>query len=322
MKVRRVTFGHRVTYGFVRSGIALASLLPERLAYGLAGWLGRCFFRFAPERRELALRMLRYAYPGRPEVELLRLARTATGNLFKVGVDLVMATRWIRRGRIRERIDFGEAPAILQRERAALGLTGHLGSWEMAGLAIAALGRETHAIAREFKNPLIQRFLVASRSRAGLNVHPRRGGIRAVAMALKRGQVCLQVVDQNQRLRGVFVPFFGQLASTERAAGRLALRLRVPIYVGAAVRVGRGFRFRLVLGERIECAPSGDLEADVQTVMTQVNRALERLVLAWPEQYLWIHDRYRTRPPADTAAPSASDMRDRNDPRNGERTPA
>jgi KDO2-lipid IV(A) lauroyltransferase len=308
MKQRPVTLAHRVVYVCARAGIALANLLPEPLAYGLAGSLGRLFLRFAPRRRALALATLRRAFPGRPDAELLAIARRATGNLFQVGVDLVRATRWIRRGRLHERIDFGQAPAILAREPGGvLGLTGHLGSWEIAGLAVAALGRETHAIAREFKNPLIQRFLVRSRSAIGLNVHPRRGGIRAVALALRSGKVCLQVVDQNQRLRGVFVPFFGELASTERSAARLALRLRKPIYVGAAVRSGRGFRFRVVLADRIELAPSGDLDADVAAVMTQVNRALERLILAWPEQYLWIHDRYRTRP----RAPEPNDPRAR-----------
>ena len=299
MRQRPVTFGHRAVYLLARGGIALANLLPEPLAYGLAGTLGRLFLRFAPRRRALALTMLRRAFPGRADAELLAIARRATGNLFQVGVDLVRATRWIRSGRLRERIDFGDAPAILEREPGGvLGLTGHLGSWEIAGLSVATLGRETHAIAREFKNPLIQRFLVRSRSAIGLNVHPRRGGIRAVAFALRRGHVCLQVVDQNQRLRGVFVPFFGELASTERSAARLALRMKAPIYVGAAVRSGRGFRFRVVLGERIAITPTGDVDADVAAVMTQVNRALERLILAWPEQYLWIHDRYRTRPPA------------------------
>ena len=112
------------------------------------------------------------------------------------------------------------------------------------------------------------------------------------------GGVGLQVVDQNQRLRGVFAPFFGRIASCERAAVSLALRRGYPIVVGAALRRGCGFRFDLVAAEPFSPQKTGDKQRDLLQAVSEVNRRLEQLIRRAPEQYLWIHDRYRTQPEA------------------------
>jgi len=129
-----------------------------------------------------------------------------------------------------------------------------------------------------------------------LFVHPKRGGIRSLVRALERGHVGMQVADQHQRLRGVWVPFFGQLASTERSAAVLSLRHGYPIVVGCSVRVGGGFRFKCEMLPPFTVTPTGDHEADIKRVATEVNRRFEQLILAHPEQYLWIHRRYREVP--------------------------
>jgi KDO2-lipid IV(A) lauroyltransferase len=106
------------------------------------------------------------------------------------------------------------------------------------------------------------------------------------------------VVDQNQRLRGVFAPFFGEIASCERGAVTLALRRGYPIIVGVALRIGRGFRFELVTADPFVLEHTGDKQKDLYAGVVRVNQAIEGLVRRAPEQYLWIHDRYRTQPVA------------------------
>jgi KDO2-lipid IV(A) lauroyltransferase len=155
---------------------------------------------------------------------------------------------------------------------------------------------------------------VANRERGGLVIHPRRGGVRDLARALAAGEVGLQAVDQNQRLRGVFVPFFGELASCERAAVSLALRFGYPIVVGAALRVGGGFRFRFVLHGPFRLNVTGDRAADLRAGVLRVNQEIERLVRMAPDQYLWIHDRYRTQPkPGDVVVDAAGADEDADD---------
>lgn len=308
----RVTLRHRVEYAVARSALFVVNLLPERLAYALVGGVGRLFFRCSKRRQRIALRILRNAYPGRPDAELLRLGRISTGNVFKVSLDMLRVIPLLQKGRFLDCVDTSE----WRREGLRppfLGLTAHLGSWEAAGLAFGLVFGESHVVGRIQKNPLLQAFIERSRGLGNLYVHPRRGGIRGLVRALNEGHVGMQVVDQNQRLRGIFVPFFGELASTERAAATLALRHGYPIVVGTALRVGGGLRFRMQTCEPFVVEPTGDREADIKRVVVEVNRRLEHLILSAPEQYLWIHDRYRTRPDpaaADGANPEAPEHDD------------
>lgn len=291
----RIRWRHRLEYAAFRAVIAVANALPEAIAYGCVAAMGRLFFRLSERRQRIALRMLRNAYPNRDDADLLRLGRVATGNIFKVGLDM-MRLGSVDLARDRERFDFREFEQKLPAP-PFLGVTCHLGSWEVAAVGMARVAGSADVVVQTFKNPLVQGFLERTRGRAGLRLHPRRGGIRGLARALAQGGVGLQAVDQNQRLRGLFVPFFGELASTERAAATLALRKGYPIVVGATVRVGSGFRFRGLVRDVLNVGPSVDRERDVERLVRTINARLEELVLQYPEQYLWIHDRYRTRPP-------------------------
>ena len=289
----KVRLHHWLVYLLGRAAIGLAARLPQGLGYGTAALLGRLFFRCSRRRRRCALRFLRFAFPERTDADLLCLGRTATGNVFKVPLDMARLTRLLARGGdIREVVDVSALDGLLP-EKPYMALTAHLGSWEVAAVTMAQLSQEGHGVARVFKNPLLQRWILANRQRGGLHVHPRRGGIRDLAVAVARGAVGLQVVDQHQRLRGVVAPFFGQPASCERAAASLALRHGYPIVVGYAQRVGQGFRFRMVSHPPFVPLQTGDRMADLQQVVSEVNRRLEQQIRGCPEQYLWIHDRYR-----------------------------
>jgi KDO2-lipid IV(A) lauroyltransferase len=307
MKVR---LRDRLVYVAARGAIGAAALVPQWLGYGCASLLGRLFFLCDRRRRGYALRFLRQAYPDRSERELLRIGSRATGNLFKVPIDMARLTRLLARGGdLRTVLDYGDAGRKLATLTPPfLGLTAHLGNWEVAAIGVAQHAGGAHGIARVSKNPLLQAWILGNRERGGLTIHPRRGGVRELAKALARGNVGLQVVDQNQRLRGVYAPFFGKLASCERAAASLALRRGLPIIVGAAIRRGHGFRFELIASEPFRLDSTGDRPRDLRAGVERINGAIEALVRQAPEQYLWIHDRYRTQPaPGEVESADAGD---------------
>ncbi|MCA8965580.1 MAG: hypothetical protein KDC48_11895 [Planctomycetes bacterium] len=299
MSERPVRFHHRLVYWAARLAIGFAARVPEALGYALADGLGRLWFRVDRRRRGFALRFLKNAFPDRPERELLQIGRRATGNLFMVPLDMARLTRLLARGGdLREVVDTSDADRQLDQLRAPyLALTAHLGSWEVAAVAMAQRAGRAHGIARLMKNPLLNRWILDNRERGGLVIHPRRGGFRDLARAVADGGVGMQVVDQNQRLRGVFAPFFGRIASCERAAASLALRHDYPMAVGAVLRVGSGFRFRMVLPAPFRLTRTGDRRRDLYQAVCEINRRVEELIRLAPEQYLWIHDRYRTQPP-------------------------
>jgi Kdo2-lipid IVA lauroyltransferase/acyltransferase len=309
MKVR---FVDRLVYWLARVAIGAAARVPEAIGYGLADGLGRLWFRFDGRRRRYALRFLRNAYPAWSDRQRLRVAARATGSLFMVPLDMARLTRLLARGgSVFEVVDDTQARAALDAVSPPfLGLTAHLGSWEVAAVTMAQAFGHAHGVARVSKNPLLQQWILHNRESGGLTIHPRRGGVRGLAEAVAKGGVGLQVVDQNQRLRGVFAPFFGEVASCERAAASLALRHGYPIVVGAALRRGRRFRFDFVAMPPFTLERTDDKAADLRAAVTRINASLEEMIRMRPEQYLWIHDRYRTQPEpggAGTAAAEAGD---------------
>jgi len=299
----KVRISDHLVYWMARAAIGTAARVPQWLGYTLADWLGRLFFRCDRRRRGYALRMLHNAFPQLSERELLRIGSRATGNLFKVPLDMARLTRLLARGgRLETVIDYGQARQHFSIARPWVGLSAHLGNWEVGAVGVAQLVGKAHGMGRIARNPLLERWIVRNRSRGGLTIHPRRGGIRDLAKALEDGHVGLMVVDQNQRLRGVFAPFFGEIASCERGAVTLALRRGYRIVVAVALRRGRGFRFEMASAEPFVLERTGDKQKDLHAAVVRVNQTIEQLVRRAPEQYLWIHDRYRTQPPAGPAA--------------------
>jgi KDO2-lipid IV(A) lauroyltransferase len=295
VKVRLID---RVVYVLAATAITVAAYVPQWLAYGFAAGLGRLYFRLDRRRQRYALEFLRQAFPDRGDRELLRIGRVATGNLCKVPIDMARLTRLLAKGGdLRSVVETTEARAGLAATPPVIGLTPHLGNWEVAAVAMAQHFGGGHCVARVAKNPLLHDWISENRLRGGLTMHPRRGGIRGLARALEKGALGLQAVDQNQRLRGVFAPFFGRIASCERAAVSLALRNDYPVIVGAVLRVGGGFRFRMVMSAPFRFERTGDKAKDLYAAICRVNGHLEALIRSAPEQYIWIHDRYRTQPP-------------------------
>lgn len=298
----KLQFPKTLAYYAARAAIGIAVRLPERVAYGLFGLAARAFFFCARSRRRVALRTLRNAFPDLDDRARLRYARLGTVSAFKVVLDWMYTLRYGARGRdLREFIDISGVEAV-RPDGGFLAVTGHLGSWEMGAAGMALLDGEVHVIGRALKNPKMRRFVEANRRAAGLFVHPRRGGVRPVARALREGKIVLMAVDQNQRQRGVFVPFFGELAATERSTVTLAMRYQIPVVVGRMERIGPGFRFKIVVDPPYTI-PGTATDEEVADAAAEVNRRLERHILACPEQYLWIHNRYKTRPGPDSPAP-------------------
>lgn len=297
VKAKQVRLSHRVVYWVARAVIGVAARVPQWLGYRAAAWLGRLWFRLDKRRRRYALRFLRNAYPELSEREHLRLGSSATANLFMVPLDMARLTRLLARGgSLEEVVDYSRAPCLAEVKPPFLGLSAHLGSWEVGACAVAQRVGGAHGIARVSRNPLLNDWLLRNRANGGLIIHPRRGGFRDLARAVEGGSVGLQVVDQNQRLRGVFVPFFGELASTERAAASLALRRGYPIVIGTALRRGYRFRFDLIINGPFHLQRTGNKQEDLLAAVKRINQELERLIREGPDQYLWIHDRYRTQP--------------------------
>lgn len=183
-------------------------------------------------------------------------------------------------------------------------VSGHLGNWEIGAAALAARSIPIDVIAVRQKNPLFDRDLVTSRRALGVGVIVRGDAAQAAFESLRSGRVVATAADQNVRRRGVFVEFFGRLAATPKGPALFALRTGAPIFLGIALRhPGRRGSYRAVF-TRVPTVGDHGGKRGVQSLTERYTALIESHVRKAPEQYLWQHRRWKTRPPKTEAAES------------------
>lgn len=307
-KKKRNPFLDRVGYGCLRALLFVMAYTPEWIVYPALDGLGRLYMRMSKRRLGISVRNLTQAFgDSKSPDEIRRMAIRACGaNLMVVG-DLARIPRMLRSGKHDARFDMSQLDDERARMRADSGpiiCTPHLGSWEVAAIFFGRECRGAHIIARPLANPLVQDWIFRSRARLGLHVHPRRGGVRKLVAALREGKAIGLLPDQNQRIRGLFVEFFGRLASCDRSAAKLSQMSGAPIQSIAACRLGRRYRFVLHMAEPFRCQPG---EEGLVEGTRRLQATVEEMIRRAPEQYLWSHDRYRTRPPEERAGERAEE---------------
>lgn len=299
---RRPSAKHRVEYAAFSVIRGVVRVLPEALALGLGealGWTVGVVFRL---RRGVVDGNLRRAFPERDRRWRSRVARGSYRHLGREAVAMFRLggrTRdWVLQATSVEGLD--PLLASVEEGRGGIVVTGHLGSWEMGGAAIAVRGAPVDAVALVQGNPLFERDLVETRRRLGMEVVRRGDASRAVLRSLRRGRVPALVADQNARQAPLFVDFFGSAAATFRGPALFALRTGAPLFVGICTRSSRHpQRYRVVLQE-VSVERSGDLDADVEALTQAHVGVLEEWVARFPEQYFWQHKRWKTRPASET----------------------
>ncbi|HZA50168.1 MAG TPA: lysophospholipid acyltransferase family protein, partial [Myxococcaceae bacterium] len=179
--------------------------------------------------------------------------------------------------------------------KGVLVATAHFGSWELLGTALARQGLPLHAVVRPLRGALNE-WIVQARLESGLRLIPSRGAIRGMLRALSDGGVVCMLLDQVMPLgKGVFVPFFGRPASTSPGLSAAARRTGVPVMVAASIRDGDVLRIH-VEGP-FPVPHTDDVDADIRAHTAEITAALERLIRQHPEQWLWLHRRWKVQPP-------------------------
>jgi Kdo2-lipid IVA lauroyltransferase/acyltransferase len=292
------------------AGILLVELcarsLPPAAVPAVAGGLGALWHLADPGRRGVVAENLRIAFGDRlAPRERARLERAAFSALLQVFLEVLMLPRLLRRPRDLERRvrlhgDWRALWADACAHRGGLLVTGHLGNWELGGRCLGLYGVPARAVMRSFGNPLVDRHVVALRG-GPASVIPKRGAVSAVRSTLRGGGWVGLLADQNAGRSGVFTPFFGLPASTHPLPAVLALRLRVPLYVAACLRrAGAPFCFDVHV-RRLDAGPVEGPVTDerVDALVARMTATIEEWVRGAPDQYNWLHRRWKSRPPGE-----------------------
>lgn len=265
-----------------------------------AAALGSVYHRLSPRRAGRARQNVAAAFPEWPEARIRQVAEASVQNMFQLFLVESVAMPQLLNPRSWPRyVRFGDVAPIMRlllSGKPALFITGHCGNWELLGFVLALLGFPMTALARPIDNPWVDRWLLTMREARGLRVLTKWGAVNEVQRLIEQGQRVGFIADQNAGEDGLFVPFFGRLASSYKSIGLLAQRYRLPVVVGLARRDQGVFRYSL---ESVDIFGPDDWEPQPDPlfyITARFNRGIETAVRAAPEQYLWLHRRWKSRP--------------------------
>lgn len=268
--------------------------------------IGRLAYRFAGGLRRVAHRNLEIAFPEKPVEERERIALASFENLGRVLGELAHFPK-ASSDELRDLIDLdfetNRSPELeafeAEREkgRGTLLVGPHLGNWEMGVFAYSAFREPLVYLARPLDNPLIEDLTVSLRSRFGNRAINKNNSVAAAMKVLREGGIIGVLPDVNVLHRdGVFVPFFGKLANTTSGVAMMAMRTGAMIVPMCCVWNEEKEKYRVFYGKFVESPNSGDRHGDVYEMTAAYTAELEKFIRAHPEQWLWIHKRWKSRP--------------------------
>jgi len=278
--------------------LGISRVVPRRVLLGMGsavGWLGYVFdFR----HRAIALDNLRLAYGDDYEPRWgRRVLRQCWRHFGRITADS-MALSHMPVERLQSLVDYEgleHIRAAYAQGRGVLVFSGHFGNWEMTAMMQGYLGLPLGLVARPLDNPDLERLLARLRERSGNRIIHKRNAVREMLRAVRNKQGVAIVIDQDARSDGVFVPFFGRLASTTPTLALLAIRTGAVVIPSFSVPLDNG-RYRVVYEPPVEVPSSGDRDRDVLELTAACTAIIEEWVRRYPEQWLWMHRRWKTTP--------------------------
>ena len=287
-----------LVYFVVRLVVCVLQALSFQAACAFARFLAWVVYHVDKRHRRVAQENLAKAFPGRfDDAESDRIVRNVYRHFCTVLMEILHIQRKLHVHTWKDYAYLVNGERIIDAMlsgRPLLIVTGHYGNWEMAGYIIGLAGFRTHAIARPLDNPYVDDYLRAFRERTGQRVLAKHGDFDKMQQILDSGGVIATLADQDAGQRGLFVDFFGQPASTHKAVALMAMEHRVPMIVVGAPKVNG--RYEITAADVIY-PEDYDKTPDAIRAMTQrFTTDLEQLIRQVPEQYFWLHRRWKHKP--------------------------
>jgi Kdo2-lipid IVA lauroyltransferase/acyltransferase len=291
----------RVLFYLMVGAVHILSLIPDFLLYPLGALGGLVAYRLDRRHVKIGKKNLAIAFPERSRRERKRILRASYVNMGRSAAEYIRLGGFFHR-RLRDRVRYerfwywdeikGRYPG-----RGILILTAHFGNFELLPAAHAMHGYQISLVHHT------QRFLPGDaligfvRRRAGVSTIRKHAAARAVLRSLRAGELVGIPFDQNaKRSEAIFVPFFGEPAATANGLARLTVLSRAPVIPVFIVRERDGRHHRIEIQDEISLVRTADAGADVLENTRRFVKAVEDMVRRYPEQFLWTHKRYRTRP--------------------------
>lgn len=295
-----------IEYAGARLIFGVIGILPRRQAIRLCTWILLAVSHLVPSLRKTGDTNLRIAFPEKSDDERSAILSGTFENLGRVLAELSQMHKYSRAD-FSSLIDFDldeESKELYKKNketgRGVLITTGHMGNWEMLVLGFAALYEPISYLARPLDNAKIDDYLNSIRTKFGNTPINKTHSANRAIRTLSGGGILGILSDVNAHPKeAVFVPFFGKLAATPSGAAMIALRANAYIFPTFCVWDRAKKRYRFVHGKLLEPVRTGDRHRDVVETTALYTAEIERVIREYPEQWMWIHRRWKTRPPGE-----------------------
>lgn len=297
---RPIKFKHQIIYYTARVLMALLQALPYDWVGRLGLLFGSIVFTLSKREKGKTLRNLEIGYGNTllPEARV-ELARRVWRNF---GRNIFEAVHWLNWSQEEIRRLVGPVYGVenlrntYARGKGVLVVSAHLGNWELMAAHLSGLGKTT-GVAQNMYDPrfdeIVNRFRIEN---LGVTQMVKRGtALRGILEALGQGHFMVALCDQDTGKDGIFVPFFGRMAWTQSGVARIAQKTGAFLVPAFVVR-GRDGRYEMHVEKEIQVSPEGDKEKNVLEAVTQFTQIIEKYVREYPEQWAWMHERWKTRP--------------------------
>jgi KDO2-lipid IV(A) lauroyltransferase len=286
-------------YAAVRVALKLLEILPQGAARSLASAVARLLYRLSPKLRKTAEFNLRLAFPEWTDAQRQKVIRKMAQNLGRMAAEFARMPKYSAE-HIQDLVILDGHENFLraqQQGKGVLYLTGHIGGWELSSFAHALYGYPLHYMARPLDNRKLDQLVNRYRGLGGNRPIFKNESARVMLKVLKDAGTVGILADQNTMpSEGVFVDFFGTPACTTTGLARVAL------HTGAAVVPGYAYwdeavgKYRLRFEPPVELIRTGDAERDIFENTQKFTKVLEEIIRRYPEQWVWVHGRWNTRP--------------------------
>lgn len=287
-------------YLVLRVFIAAVQALPPRACESIAGGLASLFNTVFPLRKRVLRDNLRIAFPEFSSAEQKRVAWGMWRHLFLMVMEIAHTPRKLHRTNWRELVHIPQVETIIRTmytERPAVVISGHYGNFELGGYLMGLFGFPTHTVARKLDNPYVDRFVNEFRGRTGQHMLPKQGSGEMIEELLDGGGALTLLGDQAAGDRGCWAPFFGKPASTHKAVALFSLSFSAPTMVVGVRRKNRMLRYEIDVADVVDPAADDFTHAGVQPMTEWYTDCLEGLIRLAPDQYWWVHRRWKGNPP-------------------------
>jgi KDO2-lipid IV(A) lauroyltransferase len=290
---------HFLTYLAVRLFVCLVQAVRMETCERLADLLATIATDIVPLRRQLIDENLRHAFPQLSGDRRRRIAKRMWKHLFLLVAEVAHAPRKIHETNWRDYARLKDADKLVRLlldERPVLMVSGHFGNFELCGFILGILGFPTHTVARPLDNPYLHSFVNRFRGATGQHIIPTKGGYDRILAVLRGAGTMAFLADQYAGTKGCWVTFFGRPASAHKAIALLALDNDAPMVVGCAKRTGVPLHYELAITDVADPRNAADRSMTGVRPLTQwYTKAIEHFVRLSPEQYWWLHDRWKDR---------------------------